>query len=640
MKNSILSVLVLLLAAGSFLFSYTAINGSKSKPRLQKKTRTVNNQSDTLTSFESQKELDGFLAELKAERERRQNNTDLNSNSNTSSSNSATVDVAAAPSPSSYDKDSVTNVQHAGVDEGGIVKLHKDHLIILCRGRLFTVAIGGDQLRPVSSIDAFGPDIDPSGTWYDEMLVSGNTIAVIGYGYQRGGTEIGIFNITDRGGLSYRSTYHLRSNDYYSSRNYASRLIGSKLIFYSPLYLGYSEDPMEDFPAIRKWHKGATEKEFKLITAPTRVYKPVYDLTESYYAALHTVTVCDLGASDLKCEATSVIGPAGRVFYVSPNSVYVWTTDWRAENAEERSRSVLYQMPLDGSAPTALGVSGSPVDQFSFLESGDDHLNVLVRSEGSGDGMWNAEMTDGDAALLRFPRSEFGNGRKSLNSDRYQSLKAPDGYYFQNRFVGDHLLYGSGSSWEAGQRNDFSTLYSVNWRTGKTGEFPLNHTVDRIEGMGSDAVIVGGNKNDLYFSPLKLGDSPSLKESYIRKNAQQGEERSHGFFYKPNDSGSGTLGLPIISGGEDYGSYFRGSASILFLRNAGLKFSEMGTLKAGSSKKLNDRCRASCVDWYGNARPLFVRGRIFALLGYEIVEGTETATGIKEKQRRSFSPAG
>src|SRR5439155_19904322 len=36
----------------------------------------------------------------------------------------------------------ITNTQHAGVDEGGIVKLHGDHLVILRRGRLFTIAIG------------------------------------------------------------------------------------------------------------------------------------------------------------------------------------------------------------------------------------------------------------------------------------------------------------------------------------------------------------------------------------------------------------------------------------------------------------------------------------------------------------------
>ena len=96
--------------------------------------------------------------------------------------------------------ESITNVQHAGVDEGGIVKRHGDHLVILRRGRLFTVRIGDNKLAPVSMANAYGRGIDPGGAWYDEMLISGGTIAVIGYSY-------------------------------YSSRNYASRLIGSKLVF-------------------------------------------------------------------------------------------------------------------------------------------------------------------------------------------------------------------------------------------------------------------------------------------------------------------------------------------------------------------------------------------------------------------------
>jgi hypothetical protein len=91
------------------------------------------------------------------------------------------------------------------------------------------------HLTPLQVKAAFGPEIDPRYTWYDEMLVSDDTVAVIGYSYERGGTEVSLFNINRVGNLSYRSTYHLRSNDYYSSRNYASRLIGSKLIFYTPL---------------------------------------------------------------------------------------------------------------------------------------------------------------------------------------------------------------------------------------------------------------------------------------------------------------------------------------------------------------------------------------------------------------------
>ncbi|MBL8401297.1 beta-propeller domain-containing protein, partial [Accumulibacter sp.] len=105
----------------------------------------------------------------------------------------AAAPVAVAKEAATGKNESVTNVQHAGVDEGGIVKVHGDHLVILRRGRLFTVRIGAQDLRPVAAIDAFGSDVDPGGAWYDEMLISGNTIVVIGYSYARGGTEVGVF---------------------------------------------------------------------------------------------------------------------------------------------------------------------------------------------------------------------------------------------------------------------------------------------------------------------------------------------------------------------------------------------------------------------------------------------------------------
>ena len=57
---------------------------------------------------------------------------------------------AGVPSP-------VINAQESGVDEGGLVKRHGDHLVILRRGRLFTVAIADDDLRPIAAIDALIP---------------------------------------------------------------------------------------------------------------------------------------------------------------------------------------------------------------------------------------------------------------------------------------------------------------------------------------------------------------------------------------------------------------------------------------------------------------------------------------------------
>lgn len=596
----------------------------------------------TMRAFGSEEELKNYFRQLAEERKRELARARADNAGNPPPAPSAAVNQAAssdAKSGLAAKDEPITNTQHAGVDEGGIVKLHGDHLVVLRRGRLFTVQVGDGALKPISAVDAFGPDIDPRYTWYDEMLVSDDTVAVIGYSYERGGTEVGLFNINRAGNLSYRSTYHLRSNDYYSSRNYASRLIGSKLIFYTPLYLSpYSDDPFAQFPAVRKWHKGATAAEFQRIVSATHIYRPERKLNAAYGLALHTVTVCDLAQNDFKCDATAVMGPAGRVFYVSPDAVYVWTTDWSRSGQKTTDSSTLYRMPLDGSSPSAIGVSGSPVDQFSFLESEDKHLNVLVRSNSSGDGMWGAEVATGDVALMRLPLSSFNDGSQSASSWSYHPLPKPAGYTFQNRFVGNYLLYGTGSGWGAPQQNK-ANLYAVRWTDGDTSELALTHGVDRIEALGSNAIVVGTDGKDLHFTAVRLGDSPEVADEFVRKDASQGELRSQGFFYKPDGPDSGVLGLPIsVPGRTGYQHLFQGSAAILFLRNDSLHFEELGELGAQSDKAVDDGCRASCVDWYGNSRPLFVRGRVLALLGYEIVEGNLKDGRMRELRRISYAP--
>ena len=602
---------------------------------------------NTMRAFASDQELAKYFQELRQKQKRARQEIQSFAGVPGMLDKSDTLSLASPSATRSVAADSVTNVQEAGVDEGGIVKVHGNHLVVLRRGRLFTVAIGDGALDPISNIDAFAPDIDPSSTWYDEMLISNNTIVVIGYSYERGGTEVGLFHIDEAGKLSYRSTYHLRSNDYYSSRNYASRLIGTKLIFYSPLYFYPGEDPFQSFPAVRKWHKGATKGEFHRIASATNVYRPARETDLTYGSALHTVTVCDL-ANGFDCHATSVVGPAGRVFYVSPESVYVWVTDWANRYKNEgkmRSQSTIYRMPLDGSAPTALGVSGSPVDQFSFLESRDANdrdggqLNVLVRSDAAGDGMWGAEVAAGDVALLRVPLTCFSDGSQTAPATSYRRLPAPQGYTFQNRFVGNDLLYGTGSGWSYPEKAKRKSLYIVPWAGGAVSELSLSHGVDRIEELGSNAVVVGSDGKDLHFSAVRLGDSPKVADEYVRKGASQGELRSQGFFYKPDAEDSGMLGLPISTPARPgYRHLFETSAAVLFLRNDSLRFEEAGELAAQYERATNDGCRASCVDWYGNARPLFVRGRVLALLGYELVEGTLNRGHMRELRRVNYAP--
>lgn len=636
MKTSLLAVVgVVAITLGLSGCAKTSANTPPPKPAANPSVVAKK----TLRAFGSEQELAQFLREMAKKQEMQARRI--------SDAASMGVPVAApamtedkSPAAATRDEESITNVQHAGVDEGGIVKLHGNYLVVLRRGRLFTVAIGDRSLEPVSSVNAYAPDIDPRYTWYDEMLISDDNIAVIGFSYERGGTEVGLFNIDAAGKLSYRSTYHLRSNDYYSSRNYASRLIGTKLIFYSPLYFyPGADDPFQAFPALRKWHKGATSKEFHRIISANRIYRPENQSTGGYWNALHTVTTCDLSQPDFDCQATSVIGPWGRVFYVSPTAVYVWVTDWAYYNPKNSASSMLYRMPLDGTAPSALRVSGSPVDQFSFLESEDGQLNVVVRSDANGDGMWGAEWASGDLALMRIPLASFSDGIQMAPQSSYLKLPRTSGYTFQNRFVGDYLLYGAGSGWGYPNKIGRSTLVTVRWADGDVHKLALTHGTDRIEQMGNDAVVVGTDGKDLHFTAVRLGSAPEVADDYIREAASQSELRSQGFFYKPDGEDSGMIGLPISTPGRaGYEHLFENSAAILFLHNKGLHFEEVGELEARPTKGMDDKCRASCVDWYGNARPLFIHGRVMALLGYELVEGSMEKGRIQELRRISYAP--
>lgn len=543
--------------------------------------------------------------------------------------------------------DSITNNQHANVDEGDIVKLHGDHLIVLRRGRLFTVNVKSPQPAPSAMHDAFGPNIDPRGTWYDEMLVEGDNVVVVGFSYARGGTEVGLFRIDAAGSLQYRATYHLRSNDYYSARNYASRIVDGHLVFYAPTYLTATDTrESQNWPAMRQWRTGAASKDFVRTLPAPRLFHLEGELPPTSQSAMHTVTSCDLASPQLTCESVGLLGPPGRVFYVSETSVYVWMREWSNLEGQTKAPGLLAKIPLQkGASPTAIRVGGMPTDQFSFDEA-DGFLHVMVRSESNGDAMFESESTAGRAALLRVPLGLFSQGVPVAANSRYRNLPAPGEGSLQNRFVGSWLLYGTGNGyWQ--QKPGTTKLYATRVASKEAPqEIALDQGVDRIEPMGEHAVVVGSRGSDLVFSPVELGaERARANRDYVRKNASQGELRSHGFFYKNTATKAGhtqgLVGLPIRGEGARGSRYLtEGSASVLFLAEKDLELTELGSLEAGALRTVADGCRASCVDWYGNARPIFLGNRVFALMGYELVEGNVVKARLHEKSRLDFAPHG
>jgi hypothetical protein len=551
---------------------------------------------------------------------------------------------AAAAAPAAP---GITNTQVAGVDEGGIVKVSGDNLVILRRGRLFTVSLAGGGMRPVSTIDAFPPGVDASNDWYDEMLLAGDRVVVIGYSYRRGGTQINRFRLGGDGQLTFEDSYHIRSDDYYSAENYATRLVGNRLYLYTPLdlELDEDEDPLDRLPAIRRWRSGEEFGPFRRLAPATRVFipRPLLNDRDAEIDTLHSLYDCDLAAPVLDCGATVVLGSHARTFYVSNNAIYLWVADaWREER--KGANAFLYRVPLDGARPSAVGVRGAPIDQFSFLaDPARNALQVFVASEGGGDSMWNSEVVTGRSfALLSVPMARFGDGSREVPLDRYTPLPKPPGGSWQvhNRFVADHLLYARGSEGRPGD----VTVVSLADRSAV--RLPLPHGVDRIDAIGRDAIVLGTGKGFLGFTPVGLRDGVQLGEEFRLPNARQGETRSHAFFFRPDpastDGRSGMLGLPVARFLEGPGgAYLGNSAGILFLAHDDGRFAEAGQLDAAKAAggQAADACQASCVDWYGNSRPIFLGERLFALLGYELVEGREGDKRVTEKARVDFTPA-
>lgn len=541
-------------------------------------------------------------------------------------------------SPGKPDADAITNVQTAGVDEGGIVKKAGAYLIVLRRGRLFSIEATSNKLKAVSSVNAFPPGLSPDEDWYDEMLISGSTIVVIGYSYARGGTEIGLFDLAPNGRIAYRATYHLRSSDYYSGRNYASRLIGDTLYLYSPLdMIGWKSKDVK-LPALKRWRRDG-KSEFERILPVERLYRS--GLGEHYWwgQTLHSVTQCKIAKARFDCRTTAVLGPSSDVFYVSREAVYVWVTENYDENEPEIPEAALLRIPLDESAPKLLRVQGSPIDQLSFLEK-DGILNVLVGADAGGQRMWAAEGKSGSLALLRVPIAEFGGTGAVAPPERYRSLssgKDQDRWSMSNRYVGDWLLYGEDYS-------SYDMAFAVRFDDKEdVVELKLGHDVERIEAMGGDALIVGSVRravsadprarhvSDTVLSSIDLGDSARIATQHVMPNARQSDDRTHGFFYRPLGKDEGVFGLPVEFENPE-------SAMVRFLRNRKLRLGAIGEFVATPGPLRDDGCQASCYDWYGNARPIFIGDRVYGLMGYELVEGELLDDRIRERRRIDFTP--
>lgn len=590
----------------------------------------------TMEAFASEADLAAFLVARKSALERLRASF---------ADEAVALEMVASP-------DAVTNTQEIGVDEGGLVKARGDLLVVLRRGRLFTISTAGRRLAAVDHIDAFPPGTMPDhpySAWYDEMLVVGDRVVVIGYdyGWDMGGgrTQVVRFHLSSEGRLSFEDAYELKSFDYYSSENFASRLIGQTLILYAPLPLDHGASAVDAnlaMPGMRAWRRGAPSP-YAPIARPTDIHiAPQVRADPTQADTLHAVSRCDLGATPIRCAASGVIAAQSRSFYVSRDAIYLWTAAYPdyGRGAARTPPASVYRMPLDGRSPRAAQARGAPLDQFSFRER-DGVLDVVVQDEG-GDGIWAGNRASGRMKLLRMPLDRFGDGSRPVRTGDYRDLPIPaNGWMRQNRFVGDHVLISADVDENGSEDGHRSVLLIAPTEKGAANILSFDQTISRIEPLGRDALAVTSGKAT-NLNLISLDGVPQVAMRLDIGGEGEAESRSHGFFFRaePNSGGeSGVMALPILRRAVGVVSQrVRQAVEMIFVRRDGARLERIGGLGTEAGEGEDDGCIVSCVDWYGDARPIFVGDRMFALLGYELVEGRRDGSGVVEITRLDFSP--
>lgn len=546
-------------------------------------------------------------------------------------------------------EDSITNNQERGVDEGDVVKRIGRFLVVLQDGRLFSIDMGTGE-EPLALVDRANVYRHAKmESWIDEVLVFGRRILVTGYSYEIDATELTAFSLGADGRLTREGAYYLSSNDYYDSGNYATRIIGGDLVIYTPLYLP-DVDPNEplQWPLIRKWLRDDERKpvmsDGRRLFDARSIYRPLRAPVEP---TVHTITICPLGrlagGDEVTCRSTGFVGPENRQFYVTPDEVFVWAYENEGESGACRSRdgkadwegdpAQVFRIPIIGRSVKAVLAEGAPQDQFG-LDAAKGELRAMLLGS----------CAEQQLALLRAPLMLFDEHRPTRASrDRYMPMPDIDGDGYVNRFTDDYLVYGAHSTWwgeppHEGAKAGEARLVAVRLDGSKPMVLTAPHEISRIEPLAGGMILTGYAARDgLSISRLDLTMSPRLTDTLLLKGRYETEGRSHAFNSRAEQDGSGLFALPTAAGQDDNTNRLPWESedsdiSFLGLAPSG-KLRSMGVLTRGAEADPSYECEVSCIDWYGNARPIFIAGRIFALTGAELVEGRIESGAIREVRR-------
>jgi hypothetical protein len=577
-----------------------------------------------------------------------------------------TASRTSTPSPTNPE---ITNNQNVGVDEGGIIKQIGPYLLVLQDGRIFTV----DTRAPTGSMrlsDRLNVYTNVSrGAWYDEMLVQGDRVLVTAYSYAEQATVMSVFRIDiATGKLSRDGSFAVSSQDYYSRSNYATRIVGDKLVFRITSSVAPSwESPRAPSIVVRPNENLAGSNRRMPLVRVQNLYRPL--LNVSNYA-VQTIVICQLGSaktSDLTCRSESFIGPRQSELLVTTTDAYLWNGggqneayipynygDWRYSTRlidERRAKcatlsmitqddikpAVIYKVPLNGSSPSVAFARGRPNNQFAMeVQNNNFHM---ISNWTHDDCVIYGFLAPSQLTLTSISLRRFGATPSQFDVRDVSNLPGM-GQPTQVRFMRDWMVYQTPEpnvtaptqSLTPVDANAQNTIYATPLARPKdTITSSVPYPVTRLQPMAGGMLAIGPiSQNNLGISWLAPTTAFKPASTLTMTGRIESEGRSHAFSATQLPDSRSLFGLPTvrIDDGQVRSVARSASSNLSFITMTPTgDLSSVGDIAMSKiDPNSNYRCEVSCIDWYGNSRAVFTGGRIFALLGTEIVEGRLSGT--------------
>lgn len=527
----------------------------------------------------------------------------------------------------------------------GQIAVSGDHLITLYRGQLFSLSLADGRMRLADSIPAYPVGSEqPYGEGhvrYDYVFVSDDWVVVVGERRTRGSgpndVEINRFQLDRRGRLTFIDSQQFHAVDNYWTTAYSVGLIDDRLVVYTRSVLGHEDDLGALLPAIRR-RRGEREGVFQ----PTIRARDVLISRESREPSdrpddqLHTIMHCDMVHAPLRCRTTTILGGSLRDWGATDRATYLWL---ERDGDTILPEAMLYRIPADNDPVQGLAVRGDPLDHIG--DEDDAALTFVVAGEFEGpDGR---ELRVGVLAV----GASFASGQSEVPEDAYRLVPLPDPFALDGpyslqlvRADSDALLVG----WDGrGYPRDQAVLAHVTLDGGALRVMPIPIEAEGYNWLGEELVVADRSfsPEGLIFTSIDLqADPPMAGDPFVLPGDVGHFASQHPLFFQlAGSTGDGIVALRTWTD-DDTLPAWRPSITFLTRRQGTLRLagsvSTEGRLPPGEGYD-EDPCFA-CRGWYDNAAPIFHDGRVFALLGHELIQVRIDENGLHEIGRIDFTP--